>query len=272
MTETLRISVPGGELHTEVTGSGPPVVLLHAGTMNLSMWDELIDPLTEAGHQVIRYDERSHGLSSTAMTDYHPDDDLEAVLDALDLPAAALVGCSMGGATAMDFASTRPERVSGVVLIGGGITPVHFEDPFVLGWKAEQVAAIEAKDAERYVEALMRYGVDGPHRTPEQTDPALRERCRQMAMTTVAAHYLATEVQLWREAMPNLEKIAVPVLIILGELELADLYRMADEAARRLPDVRRLTLPGIGHMANLEAPDKVGHAVVDHLTRCPPAN
>jgi pimeloyl-ACP methyl ester carboxylesterase len=267
MTETLRISVPGGELHAETTGSGPAVVLLHSGTMNLSMWDELVQPLLEAGHQVVRYDERSHGRSSTAITDYHPDDDLEAVLTALDLPAAALIGCSMGGATAMDFALTRPERVTAVALIGGGISPPTFEDPFVLAQHAEQAAAIEAKDAERYVAALLRLGVDGPHRSPEQVDPALRERCRQLAMATVAAHHQATGVQLWRDAMSNLEKITAPVLIVIGELELADLHRIADEAQRRLPDVRRLTLPGVGHLAHLEAPDAVAAAVVSHLAR-----
>jgi pimeloyl-ACP methyl ester carboxylesterase len=201
------------------------------------------------------------------MTDYHPDDDLEAVLTALDLPSAALIGCSMGGATAMDFALTRPERVTALVTIGGGITPITFKDPFAQAQHAEQAAAIEAKDADRYVAALLRLGVDGAHRSPDQVDPALRERCRQMAAGTVAAHYTATGTQLWREALPNLEQITASTLVVVGELELSDVLRVADEATRRLPDVHRLTLPGIGHLAHLEAPQVVTDAVLDHLAR-----
>lgn len=256
MFTSLRIPVPGGELHVEHAGSGPPVVLLHAGGVNAAMWDELAEPLAERFH-VVRYDARSHGRSSTATADHRLDDDLAAVLDALELGSAALVGSSMGGATAVDFAVAHPARAAALVLIGAGVTPLRYEDPFVLDLYAEQAAAIEARDPDRWIEAMLRHGVDGPRRAPEDVDPAIRARCRAMLAENVARHATATGQPVWRDARPRLGEIAAPTLVLIGELDLADLHATADELAASVPGARLRRLPGVGHMASMEAPAEV---------------
>jgi 3-oxoadipate enol-lactonase len=263
-TQQERVEVRDGELYVERTGSGPPVVLLHSGTLDASMWDDQVEALA-TDHEVIRYDARSHGRSSTARGDYRPDDDLLDLVTALGLGPAALVGNSLGGATAAAFALQHPERVSSLLLAGPGLTPMEFRDPFVQEQHAEQAAAIEARDPERYVEATLRLAVDGPHRRPDEVDPEVRRRCRAMCMGTVSAHHTSQGRMLERDVISRLEEIAVPTHLVIGEYELSDVRRVVDEAHRRMPDATLTTLPGVGHMTNMEAPDAFNSVLREHL-------
>lgn len=92
----------GAELHVKDWGSpsGPPVVLIHGWPLSADSWEHQALHLAEAGHRVVHYDRRGFGRSSQPWEGYDYDtfaDDLAAVLDALDLRDAALVGFSMGG-------------------------------------------------------------------------------------------------------------------------------------------------------------------------------
>lgn len=261
--ETTKIPVPGGELHAEVVGSGPPIVMLHAGFLGTGMWDEQLD--LAADHRVIRYDARSHGRSSTLMADMHPHEDLLAVLDHFQLETAALVGNSMGGLTAFTLALLHPERVDRMVLFGPGVPPVEFHDPFVLDRYREQAAAQQAMDADGYVESLMRLSVDGPHREPGQVDPEIRRRCWEMAMATITSHHTATGRQLEVDVRSRLAEIATPTVLVVGELESTDLHRMAGEAARRMPDAELVEFAGCGHMTNMERPQRANDLIRRHL-------
>ncbi|MER5391784.1 alpha/beta hydrolase [Saccharopolyspora sp. NPDC002686] len=244
--ESTKIQVPDGELYAEVVGSGPPIVLLHAGYLGVGMWDEQLELAED--HQLIRYEARSHGRSSTATRDHHPYQDLLAVLDHFQLETASLVGNSMGGATSLTFALEHPDRVERMVLFGPGAPPVEFQDPFVLEHHRVQEVAKQAMDADGYVEALVQLAVDGPHREPDQVDPEIRRRCRDMAMTTIMNHHTATGGLLELDVRSRLEQIAAPTALVVGELESTDLHRIAGEAARRMPNAELLEFAGCGHM------------------------
>ncbi|MGD9529296.1 alpha/beta fold hydrolase [Pseudonocardia sp.] len=231
------------------------------------MWDELAADL-ERDHLVVRYDARSHGRSSTAHRDHHPAEDLVAVMDALGIERATLVGSSMGAVTSADVAWRHPERVAALVLLGGDVSePRAHEDPFVARWYAVQEAAIAARDAQGWVEALLRYGVDGPRREPADVDPAVRERCRAMATATVAAHHTATGRQLWYDVRERAAEITPPTLVVVGELEIGWLHTVAGQLEAALPDVRRVEEPGVGHMMMLEAPARTAELVRAQLGR-----
>jgi pimeloyl-ACP methyl ester carboxylesterase len=267
MNETFSVPVPDGLLHVVRSGSGPAVVLAHSGALDHTMWDELAADL-ERDHLVVRYDARSHGRSSTAHGDHHPAEDLVAVMDALGIERPALVGSSMGAVTAADVAWRHPQRVVALVLLGGDVSePRAHEDPFVARWYAAQDAAVGARDVQGWVEALLRYGVDGPHRDPADVDPAVRERCRALATATVAAHHTATGRQLWYDVRERVAEIRAPTLVVVGELEIAWLHTVARQLAAALPDVRRIELPGVGHMMMLEAPGRTAELVRGHLGR-----
>ena len=98
-------------LHYEVAGEGPAVTLIHPGLWDSRTWDPQVPVLVDAAFRVIRYDVRGYGRSSRLTGEpYSHVRDLEALLDVLEVPLTILVGCSMGGAIAIDFTLEHPDR------------------------------------------------------------------------------------------------------------------------------------------------------------------
>jgi pimeloyl-ACP methyl ester carboxylesterase len=139
---SLNVDAGGVELSASRAGEGTAVVLLHGLTAMRRYVVMGSRSLERSGHLVVSYDARGHGRSAPA-----PDsgaygygllaDDLEAVLDALDLPRAVLAGASMGAHTALRLALTRPERVAGLVLITPSFDPAAARgDRSLAGWDA----------------------------------------------------------------------------------------------------------------------------------------
>jgi pimeloyl-ACP methyl ester carboxylesterase len=115
-SDSGRVAVAGGTLYYDVRGSGPPVVLLHAGDSDLTMWEPQVLPLA-ASFRIIRYDARGHGRSTAPRGPYSTTEDLRLLLLHLGVERPHLVGISMGAGVALDFAATYPERVSKLVLV-----------------------------------------------------------------------------------------------------------------------------------------------------------
>ncbi|MDP9269585.1 MAG: alpha/beta hydrolase, partial [Chloroflexota bacterium] len=107
MTDRL-ISAPGATLHTLDEGSGPPIVLLHAGIADLRAWDALVPHLTAAGYRAIRYDMRGFGRTVTEDVPFSNRADVIAVMDACGVGRAAVVGNSRGGMVTFDTAIEFP--------------------------------------------------------------------------------------------------------------------------------------------------------------------
>ena len=112
----------GGErlvLAGEIAGQGPPVVLLHGLSATRRNVVQGSRALLRRGYRLIAYDARGHGASSPAPSYTYPDliEDLEAVLAELGIDRVALVGSSMGAATAMAFAMRHPDRAAAVVQV-----------------------------------------------------------------------------------------------------------------------------------------------------------
>ncbi|MCF3144916.1 alpha/beta fold hydrolase [Streptomyces platensis] len=249
------VPVDEGELFYETAGSGPAVVLLHGGMLDQHMWDEQFTWLVNSGLRAIRYDARGHGLSSTVTGDFAHHDDLCALLDALDVPSAVLVGLSHGARVALDTALAHPDRVTALALASPGISGRAFTDPFVLAHIKEQVAAIGAPDgAERYVEHFLRIWVDGPHREPSAVHPGFRERMRASAEANVEVHAdgMGAGMPLEVGAADRLGEIRVPTVVFDGDLDSRDISANAHAIALTVPGARRVRIPGAAHMVNLE--------------------
>ncbi|QWF81193.1 alpha/beta fold hydrolase [Amycolatopsis sp. CA-230715] len=248
------IEVDGGELYYETRGSGSPVVLVHGGSLDASMWDGQV-ALLEGARTVIRYDLRGHGRSSSPGAAFSHHEDLRQLLDALDVPVADVVGLSLGGQIAIDFAIAHPGRVGKLLLAAPGISGKPFRDPFILENLAELGAAKDRGEHERAVEHILRMWVDGPHRTSEQVDPAVRAFCRALNLASVtrpegAGHGFATEFG----AAHRIGELRAETLLLVGTLDCADMLGSAELIDREAARVRKHVLPGVGHMLNLEAP------------------
>ncbi|WP_256862983.1 alpha/beta fold hydrolase [Microbispora sp. GKU 823] len=166
------------------TGTGPPLVLLHGGFLDHTMWDDQIRVLA-AHHRVIAPDARGHGRSANPTEPYRLTDDLAALLRHLDTGPAVLVGVSMGASTAVDTALEHPELVSAVVVSGAGTSEPYFTDPWTTQVLATWHSAMAAGDLEASIETFMLFAA-GPHRGLDDVDPGITGRLRRMARATMS--------------------------------------------------------------------------------------
>lgn len=120
------INVDNAQIYYEEMGTGKPLVMIHGGLLDRRMWDDQF-AVFAGSYRVIRYDARGHGLSKAPSGTYSHHEDLKKLLDALKVERAAIMGLSMGGYIAIDFALAYPDRVSALVLVAPGLTGYDFE-------------------------------------------------------------------------------------------------------------------------------------------------
>ena len=256
-----RLILDDGELTYHRRGEGPPVVLLHGGGLGGVTWDRQF-PLLARDHAVVRYDARGHGESSPVTGPFAHHEDLLDLLDGLDLDRPTLVGLSLGARTAIDFALAHPDRVADLVLVGPGVSGMKIEDPFIV----DQIARLRASTAvDEVVECLLRMWVDGPHRSPGEVDPAVRELCRGLtahAVSRGAFTTLSDELH----AVDRLHELRARTLVVVGDLDSSDIHAVADLVCESAPDSEKVVVEGAGHLVNLDRPDEFDRALLRFLS------
>ncbi|HEY8180143.1 MAG TPA: alpha/beta hydrolase, partial [Candidatus Limnocylindria bacterium] len=161
MTATSFAEADGVRLAYDVAGSGPPLVLLHAGIVDRRMWDDVVPLLTDLA-TVIRYDARGFGESPRPPDgEFARWDDLFVLMDAAGVQKAHLVGVSQGAETALDATLAAPERVDHLLMCGAGMRGWPFRDELNARWKLE-VEAWERGDLDGCAEESMVTWFDGP--------------------------------------------------------------------------------------------------------------
>ncbi|GAA1571260.1 alpha/beta fold hydrolase [Streptomyces globosus] len=267
MSAAVHTAAPGAaRTHAEDAG-GPPAVLLHALPFDASMWEGTARELRARGDHVLAVDLPGFGAAPAPEGPPSLDavaDALAAELDRQGIGAAVLAGCSLGGYTAMAFLRRHPHRVRGLALLAARGTA----DTAPAAEQRLRFADAVLDDAarERLVAATTPslLGATTRARRPDLLDRvtglALAAPPRSVAWTqrAVAARPDSTAV---------LGAAAVPALVVLGdEIELV----RADEArltAAALPQGRLAVLPGVGHLAPLEAPRETARLLAGLLAR-----
>lgn len=262
------IDVPGGRLAYTEAGSGNPVLLLHAGYVDHTMWDRQIDQLA-ARCRVVAPDARTHGASSTAVAPFRHCDDVAALVRDLDAGPVVLIGISMGAGAAMDTALEHPDLVRGLVISGAGTSEPTFEDPWSLEVLGRLEQAIAAMDPGAWIETELEFAA-GPRRRLAELDPDVVERLRAMHERFVATHVMVpgvTPPTPVADSWSRLGEVAVPVLGIVGEEDGVDHHRMTERAVASVRDGRGVaTIAGAGHYPNLESPQEWAELVDGFLT------
>lgn len=262
---TGRIQIDDGELSYEIRGEGSPVVLLHGGALDGRTWDGQV-ALLEKHHTVIRYDARGHGQSSTPTKPFAHYEDLQQLLACLGIPQASLVGLSMGSRTSIDFALAHPDLVDKLLLVAPGISGMTFRDPFILDQLKKLAEAGAAGDLAQAVECFLRMWVDGPRRAPEEIDQGIRELCHELITDTVTRHGAAGQ-SLMTElgAIDRTDELRARILVLVGDLDSSDIHGVVDLVDREAPHARKLVIPGVAHMVNLERPQAFNRVLLRFL-------
>lgn len=261
--------VAGGRLYYEVAGSGPPLVLTHSGLAPSQMWDAQF--WTFADHyRVIRYDMRGFGQSSDSEIPFAYYQDLHDLLGYLNIERAHVLGLSLGGMVSLSFAVAYPAMVDGLILAA---TRLGHEPPSTYleqGWTLVE-AAEEEDDIDEAVELELQIWVDGPHRTPEQVAPAVREFIRE----TNGETYMRPEGEgqpqsLEPPARARLDEIQRPTLLIAGDSDVPDVLTSIEYLAQHIAGAQTVFIPDAAHIVNMERPTEFNQAVLDFLSTLSP--
>jgi 3-oxoadipate enol-lactonase len=242
-------------LHYEVTGSGPPVVLLHAGIVDSRIWRTTV-PLLAPHHTVVTYDQRGYGRSPRPDGPYSLVEDLASVLDAAGLESAALVGLSRGGRIAIDFAVSQLERVSALVPVAAALSGV----PLDLEVSDEIERSWEEAEARGDYDTLA--DIDLQIWAPLGVDDELR------AMTVENAEWSnADDPGTWADppAAGRLGEITAPVLVITGVQDVEPMDRVADLLVENIPGALRAEIDGADHVVPWRKPEELAGLVLDFL-------
>ena len=260
------VDVDGARLYYEQAGSGIPVVLIHGGFLDHHMWDGQFDLLAQR-YRAIRYDVRAHGRSRADSVPFADQDDLRQLLDALAVPRAVIVGLSMGGRIAIDFALTDPDRVAGLVLVGSGMSGFEPRSDEIAGYIRDLRAAIPLGFPAVF-ETFAHWWCDGPYREPSDVDSVVRGRVLEMlAGSEQRWLYSDLEQELDPPAIGRLEEIEVPTLAIVGTLDVPDIDQLAHLVDQQVPGAERVYIPDVAHMVNMEKPAEFNEVLLEFLER-----
>lgn len=238
---------------------GPPIVLIHGlGGSSLGEWYR-IAPMLADGYRVITLDHRSHGLSPKVVSRFEVEDiadDVAGIMDEIGLPAATIVGYSMGGTIAQALAHRHPSRVDRLVLVATFAThpPLHrglrrLVTFLIRAW--ERITGIG--NAEARALYLLAVGAVEPRHARWLWEETHRRDPEAGAAATFAL--------LRFDSTPWVGRLDVPTLVVIpSNDQLADPAWQYDLAAR-LRDVRVLELPGALHEAAWSHAAEIAEAI-----------
>jgi 3-oxoadipate enol-lactonase len=234
-----------------------PVVLVHAGVADRRMWDPIWPALTRE-RDVVRLDLR--GFGDSVVRPAGPVSQAGDVLGALagiGIGRCHLVGASFGGGVAVEVALTRPSAVASLLLAAPGGSLLAEVTPDLQAFSAAEGAALDRGDLDAAVEANLAWWVEGPRRSPGQAGPAVRElvaRMQRRAFEVTADWDDVEEKELEPAALDRLGEIAVPVLVLVGGLDLDTVQAAAALVVAETAGARRVDWPDVGHLPALERP------------------
>ena len=229
----------GARIWYAAYGSGLPVILLHGGLGHSGNWGYQVPALVSSGYRTIVIDSRGHGHSTRDARPYTYElmaSDVFAVMDALNIQQAALVGWSDGACTSLILASQVPERVAGVFYFACNMDPS--------GTKVFEFTPIIKRCFNRHVKDYQQLSA-----TPNQFDE------------------FSEAVGLMQRTQPNysaddLAEISMPVAIVHSEHDEFIKREHAEYLARSIPNAEFIFLSEVSHFAPLQRPKQFNTAML----------
>jgi pimeloyl-ACP methyl ester carboxylesterase len=237
----------------------PTMVLLHGYTGHARSWDRFAEAVTDSYH-VLALDQRGHGESAWAGAGNYAvtemAEDLVAFIAALRLRRLTLVGLSMGGMVAMDYAGRRPAELERLVIVDIGPELVTAGAERIRE-RQEEADVFESREAAfAAIRAV----------SPIPPEDHLRRRVYNNLMVTADGRFTwrydralrsirELKVRTAEDGWRSCAAIAVPTLVIRGELTDILAPEVAQRMIETIPDARLVEVEGSGHAVPLDKPD-----------------
>jgi len=276
------IDVGGLSVHAKVQGEGEPaLLLLHGFASSTYSWREVIQPLADAGQQVVAFDRPAFGLTERPVrgqwqgkSPYSPEAQADltvSLMDELGIDQAVLVGNSAGGTIATLTALRHPDRVQALVLVSpaiysGGGAP-GFVRPLLQTPQLDHLGPLLARSLQAQGVTLGRLAWHDPSRL---TDAIWAEYTKPL------------QVQGWDRALweltkasrplglaEQLDQLTLPVLVVTGDDDRVVPTEQSVRLAEALPNAQLVVMPACGHVAHEECPEAFLQAVNDFLQTLP---
>ena len=237
----------GARIWYATYGSGSPVILLHGGLGHSGNWGYQVPALVKSGYCAVVIDSRGHGRSTRDRQPFSYElmaSDVLAVMDALDLEKAALVGWSDGACTALILAANAPWRVAGVFFFACNMDPSGVK-PFEATPALNRCFARHVKDY------------------------------AQLSATPEHFEEFVADVGLMQRTQPNysvhdLAKIDVPVAIVQSEHDEFIKREHAEYLAQAIPRAELIVLNAVSHFAPLQRPEQFNVAILEFANKVLP--
>jgi pimeloyl-ACP methyl ester carboxylesterase len=267
MTNPFEIAFDGATLRGESAGFGLPVVFLHAGVADRRIWAGQMQAVAEAGYHVISYDRRGFGESESEDVPFNHAVDLEVVLDRLGVNAAVLVGNSLGGGIALEFALEHPERVVALVLVGsavGGFEGEEYPEEIAeLEFLLER--ALQRGDIEQANQIEAHMWLDGPLEEDGRVEGTPRGLFLDMNRRRRHRRPLSQQETADVPVIEHLDVIKVPTLLLVGEYDYPDVIEAHEVLAEEIEEAFAITLEETAHLPSLERPDLFDPLLLEFL-------
>jgi pimeloyl-ACP methyl ester carboxylesterase len=270
LTDRDEGEIDGVAISWEAAGAGPAVAFLHPGLWDRRTWDEQFASFSRT-FRVVRHDARGYGRSSRPEPGrpYSHVRDLMTVLDAAGVGRAALIGCSMGGAIAVDAALEHPERVTALVLAApglGGFEGTAEEEAAWEAWEGTRGAPIEAAIETGDLQAAQDLRLQSLWAPLGTDDPAGR-RIREIAFDNLQELTMdeGGEEELDPPAFARLEEIRAPTLVLPADHDPPWHGRICEVLVERIPNARLVRIPETDHVLNMRKAAEFDEVVLAFL-------
>ncbi|HEX4668403.1 MAG TPA: alpha/beta hydrolase [Solirubrobacterales bacterium] len=260
-----KVELPGTELSYQRAGGGEPLLLIQGMSANHMAWGRPFSSLLERSFEVISFDNRGIGLSrpvTEAFSIAEMAADTAALLEALEIESAHVLGISMGGMIAQELALAHPEKLRSLAL---GCTYCGGEGSRLMDPADFQglVEAMGSGDAQRVFRAMYELNLSPGFRAEEshyaeftemaEALPAPRETIG-LQIQAITAH----------DTSPRLSELTTPTLVIHGTVDRVLGYPNGPLIASLIPGARLETLEDVGHMFWWEQPERAAELVRQH--------
>lgn len=255
-------SVNGINMYYEYQGSGLPVLFSHSFTSDCTMWTQQTPVITQR-YQFITYDIRGMGRTDSPPGDYSLDqhtEDLYQLVRHLGLTEFVLGGLSIGGMITVHFALAHQELLKGIMIADSAAARPDVPN---LVNPEEIIQLAQSRGMAGLAEHMVRHKLLAPHLL--NNPYAIKEYGDRMARNNVIGYCSGMRaLSRMRDRTGELRQIQVPTLIIVGDMD-APFIEPSKLMHERIAGSTLVTIPGAGHLANIEQPDAFNEAVMSFL-------